>query len=133
MTSNPIAGPRFRELDGHKYCQLVTFRRNGEGVRTPVWFARDGDRLYVKTEDPSGKVKRLRRESRVRVAPCTVAGRDLGPTVDAVARILPPVEAPNAERALRRRYGVGRWLFTVVVEPIFRWRGHAPIYLEITR
>jgi len=121
----------FETLQGHKYCQLDTFRRNGAVVRTPVWFALDGDRLYVKTEDPSGKVKRIRRDPHVRVAPCTIAGRELGPAIDAVARILSPSETPHAEAILRRRYGIGRWLFTVLVEPIFQWRGRAPLYLEI--
>jgi hypothetical protein len=130
--ADPRASTHFEALQGFKYCQLVTFRRNGTGVRTPVWFALDGGRLYVKTEDPSGKVKRIRNDGRVRVAPCSVAGRDLGPELDGVARILGPSETPHAETVLRRRYGFGRWLFTVLVEPIFRWRGRAPLYLEIT-
>ena len=122
----------FRALDGHKYCQLVTFRRSGAAVRTPMWFALDGDRLYVKTEEPSGKVRRIRKDGRVRVAPCTLLGRDLGPEVAGVARILRVLETPNAEGVLRRRYGLGRWLFTLLVEPIFEWRGRAPIYIEVT-
>ena len=124
-------GRHFRSLDGHKYCQLVTFRRDGTAVATPVWFASDGDRLFVKTEDPSGKVKRIRRDGRVRVAPCTVAGRLLGPPVVAMARVLPDVETGHAESTLRRRYGLGRRVFERVVEPILRWRGTAPLYLEI--
>jgi PPOX class probable F420-dependent enzyme len=124
--------PPFGALEGHKYCQLATFRRDGHAVRTPMWFALDGDRLYLKTEDPSGKVKRIRNDGRVTVAPCTVLGRDLSPAVNGVARILPPTEAARAETTLRRRYGLGRWLFTVLVEPVFRWRGLAPVYLEIT-
>jgi PPOX class probable F420-dependent enzyme len=123
--------PHFTALENHTYCNLVTLRRSGTPVATPVWFALDGSRLYVKTETPSGKVKRIRNDPRVRVAPCTIAGRDLGPAIDGTARILPPAETPHAEAMLRRRYGWGRRLFTILIEPIFEWRDRAPVYLEI--
>ena len=123
----------FAQLADHKYCQLVTFRRDGKGVETPVWFALEGDRVYVKTEDPSGKVKRIRREARVQVAPCTVTGKHLGPATDATARILTSEhETRRAEDVLRRRYALGRRLFSLLVEPWFRLRGQREIYLEVT-
>ncbi len=28
----------FDSLRGHKYCRLLTLRRNGVAVNTPVWF-----------------------------------------------------------------------------------------------
>lgn len=121
----------FEALRPHKYCQLVTFRRDGTAVDTPVWFALDREKLYVKTEDPSGKVRRIRREARVCVAPCTMTGRHLGAPTDAIARILPAAEEGRAEAVLRRRYGLGRALFSVLVEPLFRMRGRPQIYLEV--
>jgi hypothetical protein len=121
----------FAPLDDHQYLQLITFRRSGVGVKTPVWFAPAGTRLYVKTENPSGKIKRIRNDPRVQVAPCTLRGRMLGPTIDARARILGPEETPRAERVLATRYGLVRRLFALVVEPFFRWRGLAEVYLEI--
>jgi PPOX class probable F420-dependent enzyme len=114
-----------------KYCQLVTFRRNGERMPTPVWFAvRDG-RLLVKTESPSVKVKRIRNDARVEVAPCTVRGRLRGSLAAASARLLTPDEEPSAEAVLRRRYGLGRRLFAVLVEPFLHLRGQRSVYLEI--
>jgi PPOX class probable F420-dependent enzyme len=121
----------FEAMHRHKYCQLQTFRRDGTAVDTPVWFALDGERLYVKTEDPSGKIKRIRREPRVRVAPCTATGTFLGEAVEARARILSSAEQKRAEETLRRRYGFGRRLFGWIVEPIFRLRGQREIYLEV--
>jgi hypothetical protein len=50
----------FANLEGQQYMSLVTFRPSGEPVPTPVWFAREGDVLYVTTLKRSGKVKRLR-------------------------------------------------------------------------
>ncbi|MBM4244966.1 MAG: PPOX class F420-dependent oxidoreductase [Deltaproteobacteria bacterium] len=114
-----------------KYCQLVTFRRNGTRMPTPVWFAvRDG-RLLVKTETPSGKVKRIRNDARVEVAPCTLRGGLRGPFVAGHARMLPAAEESAAEAVLRRRYGVGRKIFSLVVEPFFHLRGQRSVYLEI--
>jgi PPOX class probable F420-dependent enzyme len=121
----------FRGLTDHRYCQLVSFRRNGAAVPTPVWFAVAGSRLYVKTETPSGKVRRIRHDPRVQVAPCTLGGRRLGAAVEGRARVLESWEAPLAERTLRGRYGLGRRLFGFLIEPIFRLRGLAPAYLEV--
>ncbi len=121
----------FATLDDHSYLQLITFRRSGAGVPTPVWFAPDGARLYVQTEDPSGKVRRLRRDARCEVGPCTLRGRALGPRVGARARILPADDAARAERVLAARYGFGRRLFMALVVPVFRWRGKREVYLEI--
>lgn len=120
-----------QKLAPFKYCQLVTFRRNGEAMPTPVWFAvRDG-RLLVKTETPSGKVKRIRNDPHVEVAPCTLRGRLRGPFAAARARLLAPEEEASAERVLQRRYGLGRRLFAVLVEPWFHLRGQRSVYLEI--
>lgn len=114
-----------------KYCQFVTFRRSGDRVATPVWFAVSDGRIVVTTETPSGKVKRIRNDPRVEVAPCTVRGRLRGPLVAARARLLPAHEEPAAERVLRGRYGLGRRLFAVLVEPFFHLCGQRSVYLEI--
>ena len=61
---------------GHeRFVSLTTFRRNGEGVATPVWVARDGDALVVITPEGTGKLRRLRRDDRVTLRPCDRRGR----------------------------------------------------------
>ena len=77
------AATGFGALELSKYLNLESFRKNGQSVRTPVWFAGDppsgaAQRLYVYSEADSGKAKRIRRDSRVRVAPCSVRGKLLG-------------------------------------------------------
>jgi uncharacterized protein len=121
----------FADLGEHKYCQLVSFRRDGAAVPTPVWFAVEGGRLYVKTDTPSGKVRRIRNDPRVQVAPCTLRGRRLGPLSEGRGRIVAAHEEAVAEAALRRRYRLGRRLFTLFVEPLLLMRGSSPVYLEI--
>jgi PPOX class probable F420-dependent enzyme len=59
-----------------KYLSLTSFRRDGTGVATPVWFVEAGGRLLVETDAGSYKVRRIRRDPQVTIAPCTA--RDLG-------------------------------------------------------
>jgi general stress protein 26 len=53
-------------VQGKKYISLTTFRKNGVGVPTPVWFGENGDKLYVMTRSDMGKVKRIRNNPAVR-------------------------------------------------------------------
>ncbi len=99
------------EVSAHKRALLVTYRRSGKAVATPVWAAEADGRLYVRSERTAGKIKRLRRDPRVLVAPCTVRGKPLGAPFEATARMLPPQGEAVAERALADRYGLGRALF----------------------
>jgi PPOX class probable F420-dependent enzyme len=100
-----------REIPPCKRSLLVTYRRDGTPVPTPVWAAEADGHLYVRSERDAGKVKRLRRDSRMLVAPCTVRGRPLGAPFEARARMLEAAQEPLAEQALARRYGLGRELF----------------------
>jgi hypothetical protein len=80
-------------------------------VATPVWFAPVEGTLYVFTAGDSGKVKRLRRSPRARIAPCDARGRVHGAWRDATARLVTdPAVIRRAEAALREKYGVQKWL-----------------------
>lgn len=94
-------------LDAHRYLSLVTFRRNGQPVATPVWFARHGRRLYVFTAASSWKVKRLRNDARIRVAPCGPRGAIRGEWIDGrgIRRDDTAIER-TAYAALRAKYGL---------------------------
>lgn len=85
---------------------LTTFRRDGTPVGTPVSLAVDGDHGYFRSPGTAGKVKRLRRNPQVELAPCTARGRVTGPAIRAVARPLEGDEARQAARALRRKHPV---------------------------
>lgn len=99
------------EVRAHKRTLLATFRRSGVVVATPVWAAESDGRFYVRSERTAGKIKRLRNDSRVLVAPCTVRGKPLGAPLEATASVLGPECEQIAEQALVRRYGLGRALF----------------------
>lgn len=91
-------------LPDHWAVLLTSFRRDGTPVGTPVSLALDGDRGYVRSPGTAWKVKRIRRNARVELAPCTARGRVTGPVIAAVARPLEGDEARQAARALRRRH-----------------------------
>jgi PPOX class probable F420-dependent enzyme len=96
-------------LAGKRYLNLESYRRSGEGVRTPVWFAAapaesGGPRLYVYSTADSGKVKRIRREGVVKIAPCDARGRVTGAWIAARAEIVGGAEFVAGMRLLDRKY-----------------------------
>ncbi len=94
-------------LDQEPYLNLATFRRSGAAVETPVWFAAHAGRLYVFTEGTAGKVKRLRANPAIRIAPCNLRGRPKGAWLPGRARRVDDAAAVAAAyRALRRKYGL---------------------------
>jgi PPOX class probable F420-dependent enzyme len=104
-----MADARFSSLQGRKYLNVETFRKNGQGVRTPVWFAGEPDndapqKLYVYSTSDSGKAKRIRNNGRVRVAPCDVRGKVLGEWIDARAEIVTGVDAERGMQLLNKKY-----------------------------
>ncbi len=96
--------PNLEPFSGEKYISLETFKRNGEGVKTPVWFVLHNGAFYVYTEAGSWKVKRIRNNSRVRVATCTVRGSVTGPWLDGTASFVDGDERLAADRLLDRKY-----------------------------
>ena len=94
------------QFSGQKYLNLETFRRNGTGVATPVWFAEEARVFYVYSLANAGKVKRIRNDSRVRIMPCDVRGKPKGEWVEARARILDASSAERAHRLLDEKYGL---------------------------
>lgn len=118
------------ELARERYVSLATLRRDGTEVRTPIWFAVAGDGLWVVTGGDSGKVKRLRRDSRVRVAPCDARGIVHGPWREGTARIVQnPREVADAHAMLRAKYG---WQVTLL-DLFSRLSGRAKrrVWLEV--
>jgi PPOX class probable F420-dependent enzyme len=101
----PIDG--LEPFSGRNYLNLETLRRNGTAVATPVWFARDGNILYAYSLAAAGKVRRIRNNPRIRIAPCDIRGRLEGEWMPAQARLVDGPEAIRAHGLLDRKYG---WL-----------------------
>jgi PPOX class probable F420-dependent enzyme len=118
----------FDSLRGRKYGLVVTFKRDGTGVPTPVWFGLDATgRLYFRTGADVAKVRRIRNDPRVLVAPCTVRGKPLGPSVEGRARVVEPGEREHAEATIQANYGLGRRLYEGAADAV----GGDEAYVEI--
>jgi uncharacterized protein len=122
----------FEALEGKRYLNLETFRKNGQGVRTPVWFAvepRDGATLYVYSTSNSGKAKRLRRSGPVRIAPCNARGAITGPWIDAQASIVDSEEYHHGMLLIDRKYRPWKYLLDLLA----RLRPRPRIVIAIRR
>jgi uncharacterized protein len=126
--AQPGTASDFSGLVGQKYALLVTFRRDGTPVPTPVWFALlDDRRLIMSTEERTAKVRRLRRDPRARIFPSDPRGKPVGPGVEGTARILAaPEECERAEEALDRQYGRMRRIYERLMTP-----EGATVYIEV--
>ena len=108
-------------LEGKRYLNLETYRKNGKAVQTPVWFAvaapaeekiagtntaeaNTGAMIYVYTTADSGKVKRIRHNAAVRIAPCNARGNIIGAWLLAHASIVGGNEFSDGMRLLNRKY-----------------------------
>lgn len=97
-----------------RYVLLTTFRRDGTPVSTPVWAAPSGGGLVGYTRRDAGKVKRLRNDPTVRVAPCDARGRPTGEKMTGRARLVDGAEYRAVRRTLRARYGLLGWIVFAV-------------------
>lgn len=105
METETAPGAHFANLKGAAFLLLTTYRPSGAAVPTTVWFAEAAGKIYITTIEAAGKVKRLRANPQVLVAPSDQVGNPLGPAVGAQGRVLPPAEAAPADAALRGKYG----------------------------
>ncbi len=100
------------QFEKQQYLNVETFRKNGQGIKTPVWFVRDGEALQVWTQAGSGKAKRIRNNSTVRVAPSTASGEPTGDWQDARAQTNESPEAiKHVETLMKKKYGAMFYIF----------------------
>ena len=118
-------------LADEKYINLETFKRDGTGVKTPVWAAPLEGTLIVMSAGSGYKIKRLQRDPHARVAGCDFRGNVHGPWLEATGRVIADKEhVKRAHAAMRKKYG-----FTMLVTDLFAFvAGRIPkrVYLEIT-
>lgn len=102
--------PDVARLAAGKYLLVTTFRKDGTPKPTPVWVVVDGERLAVWTATDTYKVKRIRNNPKVRVAPCDPRGNPTGDEVAATAEVLDQPASDRIRRLIKRRYGMLGWL-----------------------
>ena len=99
---------QFRNFD---YIRLETFKKNGQAVPTPVWFVVEDDMLYVRSYANSGKVKRMRNNSYVKIAPSDALGKPHGVTIEGTAVRVDGDKEIKISQLLYRKYGLKKMSF----------------------
>lgn len=117
-----------------QFVLLTTFRRDGTAVPTPVWVVPLDGELAVWTPGSSGKVKRIRRDGSVRLAPCDRRGTPLGDSVRGTARLLGATDTRRVRSLIKRKYGVLGHILPVVLPMLsgVRQRDGGPVGVSIT-
>ena len=100
MSSDKLAA-----LSGHKYINLETYRKNGQAVRTPVWFVISDDTIFVLTSQETGKIKRIKNNQTIRIMPCGIRGEPKGDWIEGTARIATESEKQNTIQLRYKKYG----------------------------
>jgi uncharacterized protein len=102
-------------FQGQKYIALETYRKTGEAVRTPVWFAHEsspaGTTIYVYTLENAGKTKRIRRTSRVKLALSDSRGNPLGDWVEGEAAVGDTEVYQHGNGLMNKKYGLMKKMF----------------------
>jgi PPOX class probable F420-dependent enzyme len=104
VAQQPAAAEDFEALNDHRYCLLVTFRRSGRPVPTPVLFGMQGSKLYFRTDASTAKVGRIRNDPRVLVGPANSRGKPRGPQAHGTARLMSVDENDAGYAVLKRNY-----------------------------
>ena len=100
-----------KAFENETYLNLETLRESGEGVPTPVWFALQGGKFYIRTLGNSFKVKRIQANPVVRMAPCQANGDLKGTWTPGRAVIGSPEEIERAQQLFNSKYGLRKRLF----------------------
>ena len=117
----------FAPLRTSRFAMFTSFKRNGQGVGTPIAITIINGKIYFITWSTAWKVKRIANNPRVTLATCTQRGKVTGPSVEGIARKLEGTEEEQAYKALG--FNFFRWLFT----QIYKLRYHAPtVLIEVT-
>lgn len=101
-----MSSDKLAELAKHKYISFETYRKSGQPVSTPVWFMIDNNLVYVVTRSTTGKVKRLRNNPAVRIAPSGYRGEPKGEWISGKARFSEGAEAERAVQLRKKKYGL---------------------------
>jgi uncharacterized protein len=134
MATRAIEHPlerRARDLEAlfpGRFLSITSFKRDGTGVPTPMWFVADADRLYALTDLHSPKVWRMRRNPEVLVAPCRVNGTVRHEPIAARAEVLTATpELERVQKLLRERYRITYRLVMLAYRLGRRLRGNRPV------
>lgn len=103
------------QFKDQQFLSLETFRKSGVGVKAPIWFAEENNILYMWTVGEWAKIKRIRNNPQVKIAPCTSFDEVTGEWGEARASVDDSVAAvQHVEKILRKKIGFGFAIFQFI-------------------
>lgn len=111
---------------------LTTYKRDGTPVRTAINIAVEGDKAYFRTPSRTWKVKRLRNNPEVEIAPSDNRGNPTGPAVKATARLLSGEEDKHAGELIDRKYRITQAIGVRLLHRLLRHQTHHYELIPVT-
>jgi PPOX class probable F420-dependent enzyme len=115
-----------------KTVVLTTYRRDGTPVNTPINIAVDGGHAYIRSFEKAWKVRRMRNNPLVAIAPSTTLGTATGPAILARARRLDERESKLAAWALARKHSLLQGILVPLTHRLFRFKTGRTVHFEVT-
>lgn len=125
-------GTDFTGFEKYHQIVLVTFKRSGEAVPSPINHGVADGKLYVRTDASTGKVKRIRNNPNVLVVASSLRGKPSGPVVAGVARILAETEYAHADAVIAANWSLPMKLFERGLDKGSQTMGVPMAFIEIT-
>jgi PPOX class probable F420-dependent enzyme len=118
---------KLSQLSRFRYINIETLKKNGSVVRTPIWFIIYEGIIFFRTDSKSGKVKRIRNNPHVRIAPCDIRGNIKGTWFDGNAKFADTKESSMVFSMIDKKYG----FLTALIRSFNKIRGTNPIAMPI--
>ncbi len=123
-----MSADNLSDLSKFKYIAIETFRKNGAGVRTPIWFIIYRGLIYFRTDVNSGKVKRIRNNPHVRIAPCDIRGNLKGNWFDGKVKFADSTESSITYSMIDKKYG----FITTLIRIFNKIRRTNPVVIAVS-
>ncbi|MFB5604996.1 MAG: PPOX class F420-dependent oxidoreductase [Nitrosarchaeum sp.] len=115
---------RIQDIINQKYLSLETYKKNNLPVQTPVWFVVHKDTIHIVTREKTGKIKRLKNNNNVQIAPCTFNGKITGKVATGKAVFSPPEDVQMVLNLRRKKYGV----MEIIARFVSRKKGNLVVF-----
>lgn len=103
----------FNDFKDVEYINLITYKKDGSPVTTPVWVAPHDNSLVVTTSLNAGKVKRVRNKGKATIYITNQSGtKRLSESLDVIGSLVTEPEAKaEAVGVIKNKYGVISQMF----------------------
>lgn len=115
---------KIQDIINQKYLSLETYKKNNLPVQTPVWFVVHNDTIHIVTREKTGKIKRLKNNNNVQIAPCTFNGKITGKAATGKAVFSPLEDVQTVLNLRRKKYGV----MEIIARFVSRKKGNLVVF-----